>query len=67
MNKTPTIENQLIDALSILKQIVIELGITNVRRFGFYKNKWVVQYLKGKQNKFETFDEMYNFLKEENT
>lgn len=52
-------------ALQILDQIVLELGLTNVKCFGFVKKKWVVRYFKGKQDKFNSFDLMYDFLKNE--
>jgi hypothetical protein len=52
-------------ALEILDQLTKELGITNVKCFGFVKGKWVVRYFKGKQNKFDSFDSMYEFLTNE--
>ncbi len=52
-------------ALEILDKIISELGVTNVKCFGFYKNKWIVKYKKGKQDKFDSFDDMYIFLRDE--
>ena len=52
-------------ALQILDQIVKELGLSNVKCFGYHKEMWVVKYKKGKQDKFNSFDEMYSFLKTE--
>ena len=51
------------DAVAILNQIVKELGITNVKIFGYHKNKWVVKFKKGRQCEFDSFSEMYDYLK----
>ena len=57
MNKEERI-NALIDAEAILLQIVKELEVTNVKCFGFQKSKWIVKYFRGKQDKFDSFEEL---------
>jgi hypothetical protein len=56
---------QLVDSHVLIGQIMKELDCSNVKAIGFHKEKWVVKYHKGKQNKFNLFSEMYEFLSTE--
>lgn len=51
--------------IPIQNQIAIELNCNNVKQILFVKDKWKIKYHKGKTDAFETFDDLYMFLKTE--
>ena len=53
-------------AEGILYQIMQELNVSNVLKIGYTGSVWVVKYHKGEDDHFETFYDMYSFLKTEN-
>jgi hypothetical protein len=53
---------QYLQMNEILTKMMSELNLTNLKCFGVYKGKWVIKWYKGKQNKFDNFSDMYDFL-----
>lgn len=49
-------------SLIFVNALLDEIGADNLKAVRFYKNRWCVRFHKGKQMKFKTFDEMYDFL-----